>query len=238
MIPFFYIPGHAVARPELLAQIDLDLGAGYTHMDIPTGGPDGGRGVLVFWPAVEAPHDLPNLNDHATWQWSAVKPNPARELPGGRYWLARVPGEEITPADIARRKQLEGLIAPLDDDHDWQIPAARCLPHRNRLDERGELVRTVDDEHREYFDLAADFQRSIVMAGSALQKQLHIHDAWRLAVRALASNYRLNRDLIDWLQLVTTDEALFFVACASFELPYWTLIDHEKKKRAVATPAG
>ena len=242
MIPVFYIPGQRTAHHDLLVSVGLDLGGGWSHAEIPCGGPDAksggeGRGVLVYWPPVSMPWRTPNLNHYAQWHWTAAVPDPEGGLPAGRFWMGRNPGEPVTPEDLARRDQFAGLDVLLDDGQKWHLPVPRMLPHRLRLDETGRHVRKIAEPYEVYFDLATQFQRALLLAGSALRHELHVSDAWRLAVMGLGFNYRLNRDIVDWLELLTTEQALFCAACATFELDAWQIIEREKKT-AVAIRAG
>lgn len=231
MPPFVYIPGARSVNAELLQRIGLaDLGKGYNRFDVPSNGPDGRWGMCIFWHG-NGRRRLPNLNEHPKWDWTPAVPDPERELEAGRFWMGRVPGEPIEPADLARPRQFDGLPALLDDGQLWQVPIARQLPHKMRLDpQTGQHTRSVCDEFRAYYDLAMTFWQALINVGSPLRKDLHVSDAWNLAVMGLALNYRLNRDLIDWLGLCTTDTSLYGVACSAIELEAWVYLTEEQKK--------
>lgn len=236
MPPFIYIPRVRAITPELLQQLGLaELGGGYARFDVLSSGPDGGAGQCIYWHVRGRP--LPNLNTYPDWEWTPAVPDPDRDLAAGRYWMGRVAEQPIEPADLVRPRPFAGVPAALDDGQLWTVPVARQLPHRLRLDpETGQHTRHVREEYRAYFDLAMQFWRALVNIGSPIRKELHVSDAWSLACMGLALNYRLNRDLIDWLQLCTTDTALFGVACAAIELEAWVHLAEDQKKTLRLTP--
>lgn len=240
MIPVFYIPGRPVPTDASLQAIGLWFGAGYAHAELLGGGPDArdggaGRGCLVYWLPPTQPLGL-NLNQHAQWSWTRAKPDPQRNLPGGRYWIGQTPGVPILPEALARRQQYPSVAVRLDDDQLWQIPIARSLPHEFGFDDYGNQVRRVKPPFAAYHDLAMEFLAALIEAGSPIRKELHVSDAWRLAELGLSLNYRVNRDVIDWLRIATDEESLYRIACASIELGLWVAID-EQKKTAGCTPA-
>lgn len=234
MFPVYYIPGRKTAHDDLLREVGLDFGPGYSHTELVGGGPDQaagvpGRGVLIHWPSPIAPHATPNVGMQASWQWAKAKPDPEQGLPAGRFWMARMPGCPITPEGVSRRERYPGTDVRLDDGNLWHVPIPRALPHELTLNAQGQWTRQIREPFVEYYNVVLRFMSSLLERGSPLRKDLHIADAFRLAEMALALNYRLNRHVIDWLGLLKDEEALFRVACAATEIHAFVAIDEQKK---------
>ncbi len=239
MHPVFYIPGESSPGIEGLVAVGLaELGlTGHCIAACPCDGPDvaaggTGRGSFVWWPARGV---TPLPEGVLAWEWSPAKPDPDRNLPAGRFWLGRDPVSPAVPADVARRHPFAGADVLLDDGQLWHVPIARALPHKLTLDEEGRRVRKVQKHYARYFDLALQFHEAICSIGSPMRRDLHVADALVLAELGLALNYRVNRDVIDWLELLADEDTLFRVACAAIELGDWIALD--QKKTADPIPA-
>ncbi len=173
----------------------------------------------------------------ADFEWQAAKPWPERSLAAGRFLMGRQ--GPVTPADLERPKMLESLPTILDDGYAWQLPIAAYLPkvYGIRASDGRETF-DVAPEFVEYCELAAEFQQAALsIANGRPIHSLNVMHAFRLAELGLRINYRLNRDVADWLGILRDEDTIFWAACASFELPrYKELTERAKSGDAMTHP--
>ena len=228
-----FIPKAIGANPKILDSVGLGhlLAKGDASpllQELQDKGPDGGPGLLVVWPP-SMPAYIP---DQLTWQ--AAKPDPDKQLPGGRFWWGYDPANPPAAADLRRNEPFAGRTMRVGDDY-WLIPNILLLPHKFVLDEAGEETRQVESSH------AVVYERGM-WAFEALKAQIEerqrapAKDMRGYVVEMLQLNYRTFRDLSYHLGLLT-DSSWFALACATVDLETLLQIETDvaKKKRDSVT---
>jgi hypothetical protein len=228
-----YLPNRQGADPLHLAAVGLDDLAsdkGPEFSDCFEGGPDGGRGLLVAWRTGDIKRDPPL--DARKFTWQAAKADTARGLAAERFYFGVVAGENVTPADIARRDSVAGYPVTLKDGQIWRIPAAQHLPHRHGLGNDGRYSRQVEDRYADFWQqsegYAVEFFRALdqldllkaarkIPAGAEDAVSFTLEDAWNYCCRALAINYRVTPEIVDFLGLLD-DAAMRNVIKATIDL--------------------
>lgn len=212
-----YLPGCEDAK-ELAARGLGDLFDPSVDV-IPTpvmSGPDGGAGCLItFCGAIP---DTPREVNLETQEWREAPPN--GELAKGRYWLGFVKGAKPTPDELQRRELCDGELVTLRDGRQWVVPIADYMPKRLTIDPNtGREVREVAERHRAFVHWADSLYEYFLSDGFSkmLQKDLvvQIPDGLAGVATALSKNYRVNRDVIDLLELVEDYEAFEVVKVAT-----------------------
>jgi hypothetical protein len=143
------------------------------------------------------------------------------------YWLG-VDRDDFSPSDIERGELIDGHLVTLEDGNKWLIPVARVFPIGTRLPEAlilgpgGELV-------SEVLPRFAQFSKDADRAYDALtgEGELSIADAWEIAVKALSLNYKLDRQEVSLLHLLTTTNIMEILK-AIVDLP--AILEMSKKK--------
>lgn len=214
-----YIPGRHGQNPEMLR--DVGLGALLTSDDsgpsfaaVINNGPDGGAGALAFWDALSQDRvPRPTINKESQ-VWQAAKP--CGDLQAGRFWLGYEKSRPPTPECLSRRHQHPGEAVTLNDGNEWLIPVARQLPRVLGLDESGNVGSRVDDSYREFFEQAYAIFDLFDLTGDGNATLPH-KDGYEFASLALSINYRVNRDVCDFLGLIGT-KSLFDIPKVVCEL--------------------
>ena len=190
-------------------------------------GPDGSAGLIFHW----IDQDKPNANpipDTASNDWAKAKPCEA--LKAGRFWLGKPKWDTITPASLERRSAIGGMRVLLDDQQEWSIPVARQSPHDYRLDDSAQPVRKPQARFEKFYNDTARFYE-LFRRYWETGVDLSLDEAWSFANEALSINYRVNADIVDWLELLG-DESMPMLICATFEMA--PALDDVKKN----APAG
>lgn len=223
----------AAGLDDLLPTRDGELAPSFA--DVTKDGPDGGVGVVASWLPTLHPERCPRLTvcqaGEMAQEWAPL-PATAR-LPAGRAWLGRERGRPPTPDDLLRDTHYPGYDVQLADGYRWRIPVARLLPHVRTLDvaenvERRKVRREFEafyDQAAKYYQQTAEFDLESYAAGQPLV----FEGGFRFACAALAINYRLNVDVVNWLQLLDDDCYLPLIG-ATFELQARIDIEAQKKK--------
>ena len=191
-------------------------------------GPDGERGLLFRWQDQRRLDLCPSINIQEN-HWTPAQADAQRGLPAKRFWLGRSKYKRVSPEALLRRRWHSGEDVLLDDGQAWTVPIARQLPHRH-----GMQGRVVKSQYRAFFDRAMEYQQRALDLRNGVDVVLA--GGWRFGVEALAMNYRVNADVIDWLELVT-DANIMWLVGATFEMCATDATDAQKKKVSVGTPA-
>lgn len=236
-----YIPGARGASPQLLLDVGLgelcDAAGCPEFIDVDGGGPDEGHGACAYWTDWERPDMAPRPPgvhlDRQTWQPARPRPDGSG---AGRFWLGCENARPVTPPDVQRSRSFDGEAIELADGQRWRIPKARLLPHTMELDERGQLAAQPEPRFAEYCRQSA-LALGQIMAWSAAGQADQLPEGWTnlaafdFCCLALSINYRVNRDLIAWLRLLTTSNMPWVIA-ASFELTERAVLAAQKKTAA------
>jgi hypothetical protein len=196
-----YVPNSPETSPlETLKRVGLyelhDEGPACVGAAVNGHGPDGGGGALFGWPGIGEVLAM-NLERQ---EWHALKPH--GDLPGGRAWIGWDKSKPPTPETLARKRQLSGEILRLEDGNEWLVPIASQLPKRIGIDEAtGRIAGVVAPKYREFFDLAWGVMAKFMDRGDG-KIAIEWEEGFPAAVRILAMNYRLTRDLADVLGII------------------------------------
>ena len=223
-----YIPGERNQTSEPLKRVGLGPAlyrqfapdALLVHKD----GPDGGGGMLYAWRDVTKVDAGPPLC-LGDCQWTPAKAYD--DLEAGRFWMGRDPRRPVSPAGLLKRKHFGGVPVRMDDGQSWQVPIARQLPHKF-----GVAGREVKAEFAAFYARAEHYYNEVLNVRQGLG--LELEGVYPFACQALALNYRVNEDIVDWLGLLSDDNMLFAVG-ATFELVDIRTVEAQKKKAFAGT---
>lgn len=226
-----YIPGPYNADQQYLASVGLgdiiDPNLGATAEHVLQNGPDGKSGMLFYWDDPERPESSPRLGIHLDEQeWTPAKAS--GPLKAGRYWLGREKGNPVTPYDLMRKEHYGGGLVKLDDGYEWCVPIAQRLPCRLTLDEDGRPIKRVKRPYEDYYAKVVGFYRTILCLKDDPNAEFVLEGAWPFAVQALNMNYRVNAEIIDWLELLDELNIQALIA-ATFEMSAMMEIAAQKK---------
>jgi len=197
----YYLPGvHAVGDAEIAAAgLEGVLPSRSTRGC--SKGPDGGPGVIV------AAQPAGYYPDRQRWKQAP---------PAVGAWWVGVEGE-VAPAELMREEALPGARLELSDGHEWMVPCARFrggtshLPGIFRVAADG---RPYVDPLSKWDQLCEDALR-IDEVISALDPESSVDagevtfvELWEIAVRALATNYRVGPVELDLLSVLSNDDVV------------------------------
>ena len=132
--------------------------------------------------------------------------------------MGRLPGAKVTPHSLQRPRLFESRGVTLADGQEWLLPRFHALPKRwKRNPETGELKADVAPEYADYFDACWAFHECVTHWGDKNFDRTK-DEAWSLVVAGLALNYMLSDELVDWLGLLETEEALFTAPLAAINV--------------------
>lgn len=228
-----YLPGKRGASPDLLHEVglgDLCTDGAPLFVDVPSGGPDGGRGVLCGWDdPLDPSKNQPLAVRMDLQEWSPAKPHDGLEA--GRFWLGALKSSPVKPKDIQRRRTYSGLNVLLADGNEWAMPVVKLLPKRHGLASSGRFGSDIRKEYRALCESAESIEAQLHGQDGA---EISIEGGWRFGVDALALNYRVNSDVVDWLDLVWDEHYLNFVG-APVELQLVREVEAQKKTGSAIT---
>lgn len=240
-----YLPGFAGAdvQPEFerlgLTEL-LDRSVTAIATPLAASGPDGGSGKLVTFDAIGLP-DTPRYVDLNTQEWRAAPPDPDHELPAGRYWLGYVKAAKPTPVELQRSDLCDGEPVLLRDGNQWVVPIADYLPKRLVInDATGNEERQVPKRHAEFVQWANLLYDWFLSDGfaklSGEKKEVVIPRGLTFAAMALEKNYRINRLLVDMLELMEDYEAFELTKVATGLAASMRLVAQKKSTPSSSPP--
>lgn len=209
----YYIPGakeqqaKSAARQcgleDVLALDDEEIS---TMVSDCSGGPDGGRGVIMRMREAVSYHP-----DEQEWV----------EHPTEDYWLGYDPENPPGPEDLVRRTTVALYEIPLGDGRKWKVPTAAgredgaCpLPKERGIDlETGKIERRPLQKY-DQLRLYADEIREATLRDS--QATVDAEREFEICMEALRANYRIGPLEASVLGLFSDD---------AVRLIFWTLID-------------
>jgi hypothetical protein len=230
---FVYIPAgnHFADLRAVLRSVGLealhDDGLSLEKSEVLANGPDGGAGFVIGWGAVG--RLTAYRPDRQEWHRCA----PCGELPGGRAWIGWDTSERPTPAILARSKQLPGEGVLLADGHEWLIPIATQLPRIMGLDpETGRVSSVVAPQYKPFLQDAWNTLASFMEKSGEVT--IDHETGFAAAVRVLAMNYRVCRDLVAVLGIVA-DSHLWTIPATACEAA--AMVDLLQKKSLSESPS-
>lgn len=226
--PLIYIPAITGADPQHLVRVGLgsllDPGVSLEGADVLAHGPDGGRGMVFRWCDSDHPERSPALGVFKHQEWAPCKPTDGMEA--GRFWMGKEVHNPPKPDDLLRGTNYGGLPVKLAG-HLWMVPVARQLKHSWGLDEFGIPCRRINRRYQAFYDKAmANFE---TFKGFKDGNSITIVGGWPFAIEALSLNYRVDHNLVDWLELFDSDEDLMWTVGATFEFSHYLAIESQKK---------
>lgn len=237
-----YIPNVTGADPQHLVRAGLDIldpHSAPTAVDaIP--GPDGGRGVIFYWPhAIDDYNPQPGYHPE-TQEW--VQGSGIR-VQGSGFWLGRScatgsASAAVEPESLLRRRSLAGTMLELADGQPWLIPAAPMLPQRLGIDASGRVGRQVQPRYQRYWDQVVHYYEQFLAIGEMFEQGQQFSDSieqvWAFAVETLALNYRVDAHVVSWLGLFD-EQTIVRLVMHTFEGDLVRLHDAVKKKCPTVT---
>jgi hypothetical protein len=183
-------------------------------------GPGGAAGTILAPLPSDPTRPLPPIGyyPHAqTWQ-------------DGAGYAVGLPETGAAPDDLARRRIIPGYSLPLADGQTWTIAVlrygdGRCgLPERLGVDAGGALTRALKPEWRDDWALAG---RIVDQFLGRSRETISTDEAFRIALRILAVNYRVCPWGASLLGLFDEETVLAVLGCA---------IDLPRLRRLTETP--
>jgi hypothetical protein len=209
-----YIPGARGAGPAEFAALGLEdlVKDGMPTVIGPQAGPDGGQGCIctfgdpLMMPAIQY------LEDRQKWRPA----RPTKGLAAGRYWLGAFNDGACQADPLVRGRLFKGRIVRLSDGQEWLVPIAQSLPHIHGLNEQGDFERRPCKEYVDVCGRAISLYEDLVVGEDGSGK-LTIGDGFEFAAMILAVQYRVNADIVDFLDLLD-DDAMGRVIGAALEI--------------------
>jgi hypothetical protein len=217
-----FIPEQRGAKPSLLVEIDCgDLVSGADFMD--SEGPEG-RGVIVAWRKIGQRVEMGYQPQRQEWFPSLC----------GRYWFGVWTDRPLTAESLARPETQDGPRLKLGNGEQWMIPSLDTFPRAivTRKDGQIELKLMKSwDAHgrkclawRDRLVLRAKQEMDAIEEFGSIEKipelvrrdfePMLFPDLYAFAVEALAINYRVRREIVDRLELITTNNVAGIVQAA------------------------
>jgi len=250
--PRYFIPGDyaATVNVELLAGLLEGVGLGYVFEDrerasfkartVLGPGPDGNPGIIIVSVPVDGSRteeDVGYYPDRQTWT----------EGRDGSFWLGIENDSPPSSMDLLRRGAIPGHFVPLNDGGSWMIPLARVFPKGSSNlptvvlpGDDGSISYEVKAEYRSISDAAARIASVFFVSPDsieideneklAIETEIDDEEYTRVAMEALAMNYRVSPLEVRVLELLTV-EGLRQIALALIDFPKLVeLMEIAKKK--------
>ena len=226
----YYFPCVQSVNPDNQSQIYADAGlSDVLRATVPDArgcskGPDDGNGCTVTAMPEHRTSECrgPSYKpDEQTWQEGA----------DGKYWVGYWNNAKPGPEDLARKEQIGGHKAELEDGHEWLVPVARDMYGGTRLPERinwgpdGEPVAQILPRYQGFSHRAGE------MHDHCCQNDTYggfAKDVLPLAVEALGLNYYAGKHELGLLGTITTTNA-YKVIDAMLDIPSINKMMEEKK---------
>lgn len=161
-------------------------------------GPDNKGGTLFAWQPNNGAVRLHYRADEQDW----IPAVPRYDQPAERYWLGFWRDSPVTPRDILRPRTTPGTELAIGE-HSWRIPSAEMLPAVAAFMPDGEWATEVEPAYREYWS-AVESLRLTLLAG---REEMELAEMFEFCLQALSVNYRLAREVLGHLQVLSTESA-------------------------------
>ena len=235
----YFVAGQQAAKPAIEA-----AGLGYAFDGFqPTAGetsrgPDGTPGVLMTVGSAKLgwfEHGQTWMKDH-----------------GGRFWAGFYTDDRPTPADLQRPSLIGGYRVRLEDGNEWLVPIARQFPEGSQLPRTlllgpdGKLVAEIRAEYIALWKSACRVWQSIAGQQPTAKNEIHtdLEEAtcWRIAIEALAVNYRLGVTEANLLRLIGSQTLpqimMLLIDWPTYQAATAVPVDDAARSKKNETPAG
>lgn len=222
-----YLPGRPSAQAADLAAVGLGdlLDSSAVSAFTVDRGPDGGGGSIAYWG-----DEIPSIDDYTFERAKGRKE-------GAGCWLGKPKQGQLGPAHLARKKQQIGADVLLADGQAWSVPIARQLPLLLGMDDSGAWTGVVAPQYRAFYEAAWSALEWLAPGGDNLRR-VDAQAGADFAASALSINYRVNRDVIALLGLLTS-ELIFEIAEAAVEFAaIVAATDAAQQKKTESDPAS
>jgi hypothetical protein len=125
---------------------------------------------------------------------------------GSLLWIGVDTAELPKPEELARKRQYDGYSVTLADGNQWNVPIIRApdgqtsLPRDLIWDATGRLIEPIKPLYQAYWDETAETAKWVFDG-----VQPDYERALQLAIRALAINYRYDRNLHNVLRVIDSE---------------------------------
>ncbi|QDT95554.1 hypothetical protein [Gimesia aquarii] len=225
----FFIPNKSGANPKHLIEVGLETllspndNQPLFH-DLAGPGPDNLSGQIVSW----QDEGLAYRPDQQ--EWFEIPADRRRKLPKGRYWIGSLKGAKPTAVDFARNSMLPGQAEMLlGDGQYWKIPNCSLFPMQFSLGTDGETTKVPRPEFKRIFERtvwAMDLLETSIKNDQPIDEE----PALDYCIEMLNLNYRVNREIVLWLNLLSP-ERLPQLMAHSTDTERITKIFEEVKKK-------
>lgn len=174
-----------------------------TDKESPTGEP----GMMIVWDHLNAP----SASDAKSLAWRPAVEHEGR--PEGRYLVGVDPDNLPTPLELIRTNQVPGRRVQLGM-HSWVIPSLGQFP-LNLYPGNGGPLYTVARQLTQYWERAGIVRKVLLDANEG--DTIDVSAAFDLVIDALNLNYRMPRELVGPLELLTSgiNGTLIAASCAA-----------------------
>lgn len=251
--PLYFLPGvrltelvqdgrlsQAILTRFELADVLADVAVGdLSKLDITAKGPNGSSGVMFCTnTAGQPPHRVGYFPDFQRWQNVLAQPE---------LWIGVDKEHPPTPADLARKRLLDGHPVKLADGNTYTIPYVRSPVHRTALPEdmyRGpdkQFVVELQPAYQEIWDATAAAW-DLIYPDTADGKEpegMFFEDILDLCIRFIRLNYRYGQSEQAVLRLVDKTRATWEETfAAAVDIPFVTqkVLELQKKSESQEQP--
>ena len=224
-----YVP-KGEQSPNLLDNLgiaDLARDSGVFYTTVMENGPDGGGGLLLdFGPPVQY-----HVGER-TWIPCAFDKD--RNLSKGRFYWGLAGGRWPLPSELERKNTVRGSLRTLGDGQEWLVPNMVALPHRLTIDDdTGDPIREVSPDWKALYEKmvwACEQCRMSVENDSELDEA----KCWHYLADILAVNYRVNREIVFKMRLLTDDNWMHLM-CRTIDFAKIRQIQDDLQKKRLAS---
>lgn len=156
--------------------------------------PDEPPGVVCFW--VDSNWSIPPSARHGFCWLSAVEWG---QFPADRYYIGFDPDAKPTPIELLRMDPIQGEPILLGDGNRWIIPTPKTTGHI-LFARDGAMGMAVPPRLAEFWHRVMTFSEDL----SERKGVYDVSEAFNLALSALNVNYRLPREMLGTLELLTS----------------------------------
>jgi hypothetical protein len=227
----YYVPNAKGVRVEDLTRLGIGYaseGEGPTSLEVFNNGPDGGQGCFATF-------GDQGFNGLDKIEWMAMTPGQVNGVLVGLH-----PDYRPGPADLVRKRLLQGHEVTLSDGNNWLVPVARQfggsspLPTSLRWDGSAWVPGDVLKSYQELFGKACRIWD--VLCNHQPGEDISISDGAEIAVSALGLNYRIGRCEVSLLGLMDT-RCLFEVLKMVVDWPTFEKVIKKNAELSESTPA-